>query len=222
MRPHPIRPTPQTSTHPHTACPPPTPHPRLPISPDDELLLHWRKVGPILPLPPPGLGLTGWRDPFVLDSGECPPHPPRGAQSPASHPPQPQQIPPIHPRTQHTPPTTHPFVLNPGDCQFQSASSLSSHNTHRPPPTHPFSLLKLAAERSKATSCVAPIQPHQGAWPNAARSRTSITRLPPQPPHNKHPDALPPPPTPTQQEPPPPAALQCCWGAGSRGREAPC
>lgn len=107
-----------------------------------------------------------------------PPHPPRGAQSPASHPPQPQQIPPIHPRTQHTPPTTHPFVLDPGDCQFQSASSLSRHNTLRPPPTHPFSLLKLAAERSKATSCVAPIQPHQGAWPNAARSRTSITRLP--------------------------------------------
>jgi hypothetical protein len=40
------------------------------VGADDELLVRWRKVeAPIWPLPPPWLGLTGWRDPFVLDPG---------------------------------------------------------------------------------------------------------------------------------------------------------
>lgn len=41
-----------------------------PPSAGDELLVRWEKQQtPLLPLPPPGLGLTGWRDPFVLQPG---------------------------------------------------------------------------------------------------------------------------------------------------------
>ena len=38
----------------------------MPSCPDDDLLLRWRKLpAPAVALPPPGLRLTGWRDPFV-------------------------------------------------------------------------------------------------------------------------------------------------------------
>ena len=37
---------------------------------DDADLAHWRKVDhPFIPLPPASMGLTGWRDPFVIQRG---------------------------------------------------------------------------------------------------------------------------------------------------------
>jgi len=45
----------------------------LPEDPDDDLLVKWRKLdNPFLKLPPKGLDLTGWRDPFIFQFGKIP------------------------------------------------------------------------------------------------------------------------------------------------------
>lgn len=45
----------------------------VPEDPDDELLINWKKVeSPFLPLPPPEMELTGWRDPFVFTCNTLP------------------------------------------------------------------------------------------------------------------------------------------------------
>lgn len=58
---------------------------RLPA--DDELLIRWRKLPqPAVPLPPPGLQLTGWRDPFVYRGARsAEPEPAEAAAAHAVH-----------------------------------------------------------------------------------------------------------------------------------------
>ncbi|KAI3425312.1 hypothetical protein D9Q98_009077 [Chlorella vulgaris] len=55
----------------------------VPADPDDEMLVSWRKLAePAVALPPPGMNLTGWRDPFVY-LGAQPPAVPDGAAADA-------------------------------------------------------------------------------------------------------------------------------------------
>jgi sucrose-6-phosphate hydrolase SacC (GH32 family) len=45
----------------------------IPEDPDDDLLVKWKKIdNPFLKLPPKGLDLTGWRDPFIFQFGKVP------------------------------------------------------------------------------------------------------------------------------------------------------